>query len=100
MAGFSTAVSHRLGQEEAMKRMLSFLDQVQVQQANVLKDMRGQWNNNTLTFAFKAMGMAIGGTMRVDEQEVVTEGELPFAASFFRGKIEQTIRDEMSRVLQ
>ncbi len=100
MAGFSTSVSHRLGREEALKRMQSFLQQVQIQQANVLKDMRGEWQNNTLTFAFQAMGMAIDGTMRVEENEVVTAGQLPFAASFFRGKIEQTIRDEMGRVLQ
>ncbi len=99
MPAFSTSVSHRLGREEAQKRLHSFVQRTQIEQAHLLQDMRGEWSANVLSFAFRAMGMSIEGTMRVEELEVITVGSLPLAATFFRGKIEQTIRDEMGKVL-
>jgi len=100
MPSFSTSVVHRLGRDEAQKRLHSLMQRMRVEQAHMLQDMRSEWNENILTFAFRSMGMAIEGTMRVEEVEVITSGSLPLAAAFFRGKIEQTIRDEMAKALQ
>jgi hypothetical protein len=57
------------------------------------------WTDNRLDFAFKTYGFHIKGRMVVEPAEVQFEGQLPFAAMMFKGKIEQTLRDEITRVL-
>ncbi|MBI3837770.1 MAG: polyhydroxyalkanoic acid system family protein [Planctomycetia bacterium] len=43
--------------------------------------------------------MNIKGELTVDPNEVKINGVLPFAAMMFKGKIEQTVREELEKVL-
>ena len=45
------------------------------------------------------MGMAVSGTLVVEDAEVTVETELPLAAALFKGLIQQQIREELQRVL-
>lgn len=87
-------VSHRLTQDEATKRIKTLLSEVKNRFADKISDLREEWNGNTGTFSFSAMGFSVSGTLTVKSSEVELSGTLPFAAMFFKGKIESTIREQ------
>ncbi|HZL90914.1 MAG TPA: polyhydroxyalkanoic acid system family protein [Pirellulaceae bacterium] len=99
MPGFSTQVPHGLTRHEAALKLKTFIENVRRDHGHKVRDLRGQWRETTLEFAFTAYGMAIEGTMVVEEAEVRVAGTLPLAAALFRGQIEQTIRGELVRIL-
>ncbi len=100
MAGFDVSVPHRLGREAALVRVQQFLDQVRHNYGDDVSDVRGEWNDNRLDFGFAARGLAVRGALVVEEQLVHVTGPLPLAALFFRGRIEQQIRQELEKLLQ
>ena len=99
MPGFSTLVPHSLSRHEAAGKLKAFIEDIRREHGHKVQELRGQWRETTLEFAFTAYGMAIEGTMIVEEAEVRVAGTLPLAASLFRGQIEQTIRGELVRIL-
>lgn len=100
MPGFSTKVAHALGRDAAHDKLRKFVDDVRSQHADKVQNVEGQWRDATLDFAFSAYGMAVRGSMVVEESAVHVKGTLPLAAAFFRGQIEQTIRGELERLLR
>ena len=99
MPGFATSVTHTLGTAAATERLKTFLEDVRRDHGDKLKDARGEWQGHTLHFSFSVYGMGIQGTMEVSETGVSVNGKLPLAASFFRGQIEKSIRDELVKEL-
>jgi hypothetical protein len=99
MPSFSTEVPHTLGQEQATERLKHFVEKVRERYQDQVKDLDGEWTENTLNVAFKTYGFAIKATLDVHEDAVKLNGELPIAAVVFRGKIEQSIAGELKRVL-
>lgn len=99
MPAFTTSVSHALGQATATDRLKAFLDEVRRDHADKVSNLKGEWQESKLTFAFTTYGMAITGGMMVEETLVQVSGQLPLAAAFFRGQIEQTIRSELVKLL-
>jgi len=99
MPTFSTEVPHQLGTAQAAERLRKFIEQTQVQYQDLLSDLQGQWLGNVLTFAFKAYGFKINGTLTVDDTAARLTGNLPLAAVPFRGKVEQVIQRELQREL-
>ena len=99
MAGFNVSVPHALGREDALARVQRFLDDVRANYAEQIRNVHGEWSDNRLDFAFTAAGLAVRGMLVVEEAAVQVAGPLPLAALFFRGKIEQTIRQELEKLL-
>lgn len=99
MARLNMTVSHHLEQDEAVRRIKTLLNEVQNQYADKVSDLREEWNGNTGTFSFSAMGFSVSGTLTVNPSEVELSGILPFAAAFFKGKIESTIRERAETLL-
>lgn len=99
MAGFNVSVPHALGQQAAQERVSVFLESVRQRYANDISNLRGEWEINRLEFGFTTVGMPISGTLVVEEQHVHVSGPLPLMAMMFRGKVEQTIRGELERLL-
>lgn len=100
MPSLALQVPHQLPVPEAVSRLQSFLEEVRRDHADRVSNVSGEWLNETLKFAFTTMGMQIKGDLVVGEQEVRVSGNLPFAASLFRGTIEQTIRTELEKLLR
>ena len=100
MPGFSTEVPHTLGQEQATERLKGFVEKVRERYQDQVKDMEGEWSGHTLNVSFKTYGFAIKATVDVEEDAVKLNGQLPFAAVAFRGKIEQSISGELEKVLK
>jgi hypothetical protein len=52
-----------------------------------------------LTYSFKAMGIAVQGTLTVEPADVKLDAELPWVAMAFRGTIESKVREELGKLL-
>ena len=99
MASMKLAVPHNLGQEVATAKLKSFLTKVKEHYAGQVSNLEESWTDNTLNFGFTTYGFKIAGTMAVEPDQVVVDGQLPFAAMMFKGKIEQSIRSELTKLL-
>ena len=99
MPTLSVAVSHTLGQEEAVQRLKDQFDVVKDKYGQQISDLQQQWNGNELGFRFAVLGIQVKGTVATDASEVKVAAELPYAAMLFKGTIEQQIRDELDKIL-
>src|SRR5262245_35151887 len=99
MASYSVSVLHVLGQSAALARVEKFLDEVRHDYADRVSDVRGEWTGNRLQFGFLASGISVKGDLVVEENAVHVAGPLPLMAALFRGRIEQTIRGELEKLL-
>ena len=99
MPGFLTAVDHTLGQADAQSRVSTFLDQVQNQYQDMVSSWTGEWEDNKLNFELTAMGMKVTGVLEVLDDAVLVGGKIPFAMMMFKGKMENTMREELRKLL-
>ena len=99
MPGFSTEVSHSLGKEAALEKLKGFLDQVQQRYSKEISDVDGSWTENVLTYEFTTYGIKIDGTLTVEDESVKMDGNLPFAAMMFKGKISDSIRVALEKAI-
>ena len=93
------SVPHRLGQEEALKRVKTLLGDVKTQFGDKISDLREDWQDNIGSFSFTAMGFSVSGTLTVETSEVRLSANLPFAAMLFKGRMESTIRERAGTLL-
>ena len=99
MPGFNTEVPHQLGKEPAKERLKGFLDNVRTQYKDQVSNLQESWEGDTLKYSFKTYGFTISGDLLVQEDVIQMTGKLPIAAMAFRGKIEQSIRSELEKLL-
>jgi hypothetical protein len=99
MPSYSVSVPHDLGQAAARARVEQFLEVVQRDYAEHVRNVSGEWEENQLSFRFVTSGLNIKGTLAVEETAVEVSGPLPLVAVLFRGKIEQQIRGELAKLL-
>jgi putative polyhydroxyalkanoic acid system protein len=82
-----------------MQRIKQLLENVKKEHSDRISDVREQWTGNVGTFSLSAMGFSVSGTIAVTPTEVQLSGDLPFAASFFKSRIEATIRERATELL-
>ena len=99
MPQFAVVVPHSLSKEDARSRLDHLIERIRSEHGERLSNMQGGWVADVLSFSFSTMGMAVSGAMNVEDDQVRVQGQLPLAAAFFRGKIEQTIQSELRSVL-
>jgi hypothetical protein len=99
MPQLTVEVPHALGKEEAMRRIQMHSDFARGMYGSQVSDLQEQWNENVLTFGFRAMGMKVAGTLTVEEALVRLLTELPWAAMMFKGMIDQRVRQDLGRIL-
>lgn len=93
------SVPHQLPQPEAMKRIKGLLESLKAENLGRINDLREEWSDNVGTFSFSAMGFPVSGTLAVGPADIELSGELPLAATFFKSKIESTIRERAAELL-
>jgi hypothetical protein len=99
MPSFHVEVTHQLGAAEAQRRLENFVADVQQRFADRVSEVSGAWNANVLDFSMKSFGMTFSGKIFVEDDRVRVEGQMPFAAIAFRGRIEQEIAQALTQVL-
>lgn len=99
MPGFNVEVPHQLGKEQALERLRPFVEKVAERYKDQVSKVDGNWVENVLNFTLTTYGFNISGAMTVEENAVRLQGQIPFAAMPFRGKIEQTIGEQLQKQL-
>ena len=99
MANVTVVVPHRLPQDEALNRIKQFIAQARVQYADRIGDLQENWNGYVGAFSFAGSGVSASGNIIVNPGDVTIQSTLPLMAMMFKGKIESTVRDVLSRVL-
>lgn len=99
MPSFNVEVPHSMGQAVAQERMESFLDSMERKYKDQISDLSGSWTDNILNFSFSTFGIKIVGKMTVEQDKVLFDGELPFAAMMFKGKIASGIQEALEKAL-
>jgi len=99
MPGMKIVVPHTLTVEEAMARIRNLLAGIKRDYGDRVSDLEERWTGDRGEFAFRAMGFAVSGTLHVRSGEVELDGQYPWAAAPFKGKIESMIRDRATQLL-
>lgn len=93
MATLNIKIPHKLTQDEALKRIKTLLSDTKEKYGDVIKDVEEKWKDTKGEFSFSVQGYKISGTILVTSSEVTLTGELPWALSLFKGKIEKIITE-------
>lgn len=100
MPKLNLEVPHALPQDEAQERLQRFAESLHGRFGDQAKDVTQSWSGNVLSFGFKTFGMRIDGKIGVESDKLVVSGDLPIAATMFKGKIESEIRQQLERLVR
>jgi putative polyhydroxyalkanoate system protein len=100
MPKFSTSVPHKLGKETAKNALHGLVDKIMEKFKDQVSGFEQSWSGDTLNFNMTTYGFKITGSAVIDDQQVKLQGDLPFAAAMFKGKIESTIQTEVEKALK
>ncbi len=92
-------IPHSLGQEEATRRLKEKFAAARAEYQGQVSNFREEWQDHTFSFGFHVLGMAISGTVAVDDAAVKLVTQLPLAAAFFKGAIEERLRQEVGKLM-
>jgi hypothetical protein len=99
MAKLSVDVPHAIGQDEAARRFKEKLAAARKEYQDRLTEFHEEWQEHTLSFAFRAMGMAVSGNIAVGPDTIRLQASLPLAVMVFRSTIEKRVRQEIDELL-
>ncbi len=93
-------LNHNLPQEKAISCAEKIFSELSVKFKDEFSDLKQETDGNKILFSFKIKGMNISGKMTVEENEVILESKLPFAARIFKGIIEEKIKENANKMLE
>jgi predicted NBD/HSP70 family sugar kinase len=99
MPKLNVVVPHQLTTEEAKGRIQGMVSEAMAKYSTQVSDFSESWNGDQGKFSGRAMGFSVSGTVDVRPGEVAINGNLPLAASMFKGKIEEMIRERAGKLL-
>src|SRR5688572_10177248 len=99
MPSIKLSLPHKLGADEAKKRITNLINETKEKFGNQVCNVRESWNGNRGDFGFKAMGFDVTGNLLVHPATVDVEINLPFAALPFKGKIERDLSTRAKALL-
>jgi hypothetical protein len=65
-----------------------------------VSELEQSWEGKLLKFRFKTYGIPLSGAIAVNEHDLAVDGDLPFTAMMFKGKIESAIREQLERLVR
>lgn len=88
---------HRLGANEAYRRIDGLLTRLQEHYSDQLSDIYTNWDSDhrRMGYRFRTHGLKIEGNIQLGDSEIVLNGKLPLAARIFQGRIERAIRGQL-----
>jgi len=89
--------SYNCSYEEAYNRIDSFLDGLANEYSDMISNQSREWNDSKdkMNFSFDVKGFSINGNIQLKENGLTLEGEVPFPANLFEGKIRSTIESKL-----
>ncbi len=99
MPSLKMSVPHQLGAAEAVERIKGLSEKLKTKHDGQFKDLEETWTDNALQVAMTTFGMKFKGLLTVEDDAVQIDGDLPFAAMMFKGRIESEVRDSLEKLL-
>lgn len=99
MAKMDFDIPHNLTQEEALERIKKLLSEAKKNYGDQINGLQENWDGNTGAFSFSAKGFDLSGKLIVLPNVIQLRGDVPFALSFFKGKIERMIQETAGKLL-
>jgi len=99
MPKFSVSVPHTLPRDEVVSRLEQFETILRQKFKDSVSELEQKWEGEDVAFRFKSFGMTIAGKTKILENQLAVEGDLPFSAMMFKGKIESAIREQLDRLM-
>ena len=93
-------IPHRLGKEEAVRRLKGGLSRASSQYGNLLQVHEEIWSADRLSFRVEAMRQMASGTIDVREDNVRVEVTLPWLLARLAGGIQSAIRKSGTLMLE
>ncbi len=93
-------ISHRLGKDEALRRIKSGLGHVRDNYARLLAIQEETWTGDQLQFRVSALGQVAEGSIAVAEDHVRLEVTLPWLLAKVAEKFTPAIRKEGTLMLE
>src|SRR5215204_3815674 len=93
-------IPHRLGKEEAVRRLKTGLGCVRTNFGHLLAVQQEVWTGDHLQFQVSALGQAAGGIIDVEEDHVRLEVTLPWLLAKLAEKIQPMIRQQGTLMLE
>ncbi|MBX9775494.1 MAG: polyhydroxyalkanoic acid system family protein [Xanthobacteraceae bacterium] len=94
------SIPHRLGREEATRRLKHGLRHARTSYAQWLTLEDESWNGDTVKFRARALGQVAAGRVDVFDDHVQLEVTLPWLLAKFAEKLVPTIRKEGTLMLE
>ena len=94
------SIPHRLGREEAVRRVKAGFGRAQSQFAGLLNISQQAWSGDRLTFRASALGQEAAGTLDVAEDHVRVEVTLPWLLAKIAERLAPAIRRDAVLMLE
>jgi hypothetical protein len=99
MADLNISIPHKLSQDEARERIKNLFIDLKRDHKDKVNNIREEWNGNSGSFGFSAMGFNLSGTIDVTPSTVDISANLPMAVMLFKGQIRRLIEEKGSELL-
>ena len=96
----TVSVPHKLGREEAVRRLKSGLERAHGQFGALISIDRQDWSGDTLQFGMRALGQSAAGTITVFEDSLRIEVTLPWLLAKAAERILPTMRKQATLMLE
>jgi hypothetical protein len=94
------SIPHRLGKQEAVRRLKAGLGQARTGFSHLMSVDEEVWNGDCLTFRLRALGQSASGTIEVQEDHLRLEVALPWLLAKFSERLMPAIRKEGALLLE
>lgn len=94
------SIPHKYSQVEATTRVKKMLNQSRAQLAAHVSDMKEEWHDNVLNFAFTAEKYHIEGTLTIKDKLFEIYAKLPLTLRLFEGRIQKMIEEQTKQMLR
>lgn len=97
---FIVSIPHKLGKDEAIRRLKAGLGSVRSEYGKILQVHEEIWSGDRLAFRLTALKQRVSGTVDVAEDHVRLEVTLPWLLAGMAHGIQATIRARATRMLE
>ena len=94
------SIPHRLGKQEAVRRLKTGLGQARTGFSHLMSVDEEVWNGDSLTFRLRALGQSASGTIEVQEDHLRLEVALPWLLAKLSERLIPAIRKEGTLLLE
>jgi hypothetical protein len=94
------SIPHRLGKEEATRRLKTGLGRARTEFASLMQVEREDWSGDRLTFDVKAMAQTVHGSVDVAEDHVRIEVMLPWLLARIATTAQAMIQKQATLMLE